>query len=120
MIALETINEAEELQINPQALMRIGKWLTEQDRYGDAHDVYRAILKEQGAPQAKAKASIALAKLLNEKMANPRDAIDVLEVAGELELDVDWADRISELKILILQTNPELKEVTPLTTEQLI
>lgn len=120
VIALETINEAEELQINPQALMRIGKWLTEQDRYGDAHDVYRALLKEQGPPQGKAKASIALAKLLNEKMGNPRDAIDVLEVAGELELDADWTERISELKIMILQTNPELKEVKPLTTEQLI
>jgi membrane associated rhomboid family serine protease len=117
VIALEMIidPEARQININPQVLMRIGKWLTEQERYGDAHDIYRATIGQEGPPHAKAKASMALAKLLYEKMSNPRDAVDVLDVAGELQLEADWVERINELKILILQTHPELKEAKPLT-----
>lgn len=111
ILAQDIINLPEHNVVNPQFLLRLGKWLSEQDRFGEAHDIYRAIIKENSSPQVSVKASIALARLLNGKMNNPRDALSVLEETKRLQVDVEWADRISEMEAAIKDMNPELCQV---------
>jgi predicted Zn-dependent protease len=109
-LSLDAVNHHESVNINSQLLIRVGKWLAEQDRFGDAHDVYRAIIAESDNPQVVAKASLSLAKLLSGKMQNPRDAVDVLKDAEKLGLDSEWNERIIELKEMIRSMHPEVVE----------
>ena len=106
VLALDIINRREPLNTNPQYLMRVAKWLTDESRYGEAHDIYRSIIRNNSSPQVSAKASIALAKLLTGKMNNLRDALIVLEEARDLSLDAEWSERILELE-------DTLKEMVP-------
>jgi membrane associated rhomboid family serine protease len=87
-LALEMIGDRSPacVDLNPQLLLRVGRWLAAHDRYGEAHDVYRFIIGVGTVPQISAKASLALAKTLAGPMDNPRDAEAVLEEA--LRLDV--------------------------------
>lgn len=103
-LALEVVHGPERIDVNPQFLLRVGKWFTEQSDYGSAHDIYRAVIEGESTPEVSAKASIALAKLLNGSMNNPRDAIDVLRSARTLPLDAAWAERIAEMETAINAT----------------
>ncbi len=105
-LAIEIIKSGDEDHVNGQSLMRVGKWFAEQDRRGETHDMYRAVIRSSANAQMKAKASIALARLLNGKMNNPRDAVLVLDVAAGLDLDSEWLDRIKEMRSTIESMSP--------------
>lgn len=100
-LAMEIVHGPERISVNPQFLLRVGKWFADQNDYGSAHDIYRAVIAGGSTPEVSAKASIALAKLLNGAMNNPRDAIDVLKQSRTLPLDAEWAERIVELETAI-------------------
>jgi tetratricopeptide (TPR) repeat protein len=97
-LALDTVRARENVQLNSQYLMRVAKWLTEQEFYGDAHDVYRSIISAAQAPNTTLKACIALARLLSDKMDNAKDALTLLEEARKMPLDEEWTDTISALE----------------------
>lgn len=103
-IALDISNARDRVPVNPQLMMRVGKWLTDQDRFGEAHDIYRFILQNDAPPQVQAKVSISLARLLNGPMGNPRNALAVLEDASALELDAEWKERIYEMTDWVKET----------------
>ncbi len=93
--------------IDPQVLLRIGKWLSEQNRAGEAHDIYSHITQNKNSPQVTAKAYIKLAKLLNYDMINPKDALTALKRARSLGLGDEWTERIQELEDAIREEHPE-------------
>ena len=97
-LALDTVRARENVQLNSQYLMRVAKWLTEQEFYGDAHDVYRSIISAAQAPNTTLKACISLARLLSDKMDNAKDALTLLEEARKMPLDEEWTDTISALE----------------------
>jgi hypothetical protein len=84
--------------VNPQYLMRVAKWLAEQERYGDAHDIYRATISSNSSPAVATKARIALARLLGEKMNSAGEALRVLEDARGTSPDGEWAAAIAQLE----------------------
>ncbi|MBN1163816.1 MAG: rhomboid family intramembrane serine protease [Candidatus Krumholzibacteriota bacterium] len=100
-LALDLINQPAVMDVNPQLLLRVGKWLSEQNHFGETHDIYRYIIINSASPQVSAKTSLALAKLLSEKMNNGQDALSVLERAKGLDLDASWRERIVELEYAI-------------------
>ncbi|UCF04469.1 MAG: rhomboid family intramembrane serine protease [bacterium] len=97
-ISLEIIAAQEPVPVNPQYMMRTGKWLADNDQHGQAHDIYRWVIKNSFSPQVAAKASLSLARLYMGPMDNPRNAMDILEEASELPLDAEWMERITEMK----------------------
>ncbi len=110
-LAMEIVHSPERINVNPQFLLRVGKWFTDQGDHGAAHDMYRAVIAGESTPEVSAKASIALAKLLNGKMNNPRDAIDLLKTSRTLPLDAEWAERITEMEEAITATIGQRVEV---------
>jgi tetratricopeptide (TPR) repeat protein len=110
-LALGIASHKEPVDINPQLLMRVGKWLTEQRRYGEAHDIYRSIISGNSSMHVSVKASLALAKLLYERMDNPRDALSVIVDARDLVPDAEWAERLSEMENTIKEMHPEFSKV---------
>jgi membrane associated rhomboid family serine protease len=100
-LALETLNRRDGARINAQYLMRIAKWLTEQQSYGEAHDIYRSIIAVGQPPNVASKASIALAKLLSDKMNNTRDALSVLKEARREPLEAETEEIIAQLEAVL-------------------
>ncbi len=87
--------------VNPHFIMNAGKYLAGRGNFGEAIDAYRYIIKENLNPQVTVKASIALARLLGEKMDNRRDAIAVLEEAKDLAVGSAWLERIIETEAIL-------------------
>jgi len=98
ILALEFVGAKSTVAVNPQYLMRVAKWLAEQERYGDAHDIYRATISSNSSPAVATKARIALARLLGEKMNSAGEALRVLEDARGTSPDGEWAAAIAQLE----------------------
>jgi len=98
---LDMLNRHDRIRINGQYLMRIAKWLTEQQSYGEAHDVYRSIIASSRSPNISSKAYIALAKLLSDKMNNTRDALALLREARREPLEAEAEETILQLEAVL-------------------
>jgi membrane associated rhomboid family serine protease len=107
--ALDIVASDTAADINPQYLLRTAKYLADAERYGEAHDIYRAVIRANASPTVTAKASLALAKLLFDKMRNIGDAIQVLDEARSLPLDQDWMERV-------IEAEAQLRELVPAGT----
>jgi len=103
-LLLESIGAKEPITFNPQSLMRVAKFLSETGRNGEAHDVYRAIIAAKPSPAVSAKAHIALAKLLAEKMESSLEAMRVVEDARSLPLDDEWREALTRTEAEIQRT----------------
>ena len=101
ILALDVASIPENPGVNPQYLMRAGHWLAGENRFGEASDVFRAVILAKSSPQVTAKASITLARLLGGPMGYPLDARRVLDEALDLDLDEEWRARIGELRTSI-------------------
>jgi len=110
-LALEIVDSKDPIEVNPQPLMRVAKWFTENEQFGEAHDIYRLIIRNNRFPQVTAKASLALAKLLSDRMNNPREALEVIEDARNLPLDSSWIERISEMEAYVKSQHPEVSPI---------
>jgi membrane associated rhomboid family serine protease len=93
----ELIGAPGELRVNAQYLTRVAKWLTEHESYGQAYDIYRAIIASNKAPNVLSKAYVALAWLLSDKMNNTRDALALIEQARTMPLDPEWDESMSRV-----------------------
>ncbi len=106
--AIQLINifmsQGEKLPVNSRYIIRIARWMTNNQRFGEAHDLYRAILDDDASPQIMVKASIALAKLQAYQLDDPRGAITSLEEATRLSIDPQWANRLLETRDQIEQS----------------
>lgn len=105
-VAFDIVNQGDLVDVNTQCLMRVAKWCVDENRFGEAHDIYRALIRANPTPQVTAKASLALAKVLSNNMNNPADALQVLADARSLSLDPEWKERISEAEAAIQKTIP--------------
>ncbi len=97
-LAFELTRYHGEFRITSQPLMRVGKWLTEQSLYGEAHDIYRYIIKLNESPIITAKTSIVLAKLLEAHLNNPVDACHLLEEVKQLDLDPALLETVTDIQ----------------------
>jgi len=97
-LALEAAGVRNGTPLNCQSMMRVAKWLGEQGRHGEAHDVYRSIIADNPPAAISAKARIALARLLSEKMNGAVQALRLLEEAHRVQLDPEWESAISALE----------------------
>ncbi|MCK4537903.1 MAG: rhomboid family intramembrane serine protease [Candidatus Krumholzibacteria bacterium] len=97
-LALDMIHVQADTAINPQLLHKVGKHLQNAGRHGEAHDIYRSIIKANISPTMSAKASIALAKLLSSELNNVYDAIETLDYALTLEIEPALKSTILEIK----------------------
>jgi membrane associated rhomboid family serine protease len=107
-VVLRMIEPGEKLQLNVQALMRVAKWLTGQERYGEAHDVYRFVLSNDVPSNIYARAAIGLAQLYTEYLNNPRDAVEILEDTRYLAVDEEINRRIAEVEKRIIELYPNM------------
>jgi membrane associated rhomboid family serine protease len=108
-MVLRMIAGPEKLRLSVQPLMRIAKWLADNERFGEAHDIYRFILSSDVPTNVYAKTSISLSLLLAERLSNPADAIEILKDAEYLELDADLSGRVAEAFARITERYPEYK-----------
>ena len=97
-LALDMIQVQTGKATNPQLLLKVGRHLQRAGKYGEAHDIYRSIIKSDLSPTMSAKASIALAKLLSSGLNNVYDAIETLDFAMSMEIDPALKSTISEMK----------------------
>ncbi|MDD3643531.1 MAG: rhomboid family intramembrane serine protease [Candidatus Krumholzibacteria bacterium] len=95
-LALEMIADRSpaSVDLSPQLLMRVGKWLVSQGRFADAHDIYRFVIGAGAVSQISAKASLALARTLAGPMNSRRDAVAVLEDARGLDVGPEMRHEI--------------------------
>lgn len=100
-LALEILRDGESISLNAQLLMRVAKHLADRRLYGESHDVYRSIIASHPASNTAIKASLALARLLGEKMNNTRDARAVLDEARRQPLDAEWEAAIAEIEAVL-------------------
>jgi|GEM_PF-2509088 len=100
-LAADLIGAPGELRVNAQHLMRVAKWLTEHESYGQAYDIYRAIIASNKAPNVLSKAYVALARLLSDKMNNTRDALALIEEARTIPLDPEWEETMSQIEAVL-------------------
>ena len=107
-VVLSMIEPGEKIQLNLQALMRVAKWLTVQERYGEAHDVYRFILDNDAPSNIYVRAALGLALLCAEHLNNPKDAVEILEDTKYLNVDPDLGNRIEEVEAKIVELYPSL------------
>ncbi len=107
-VILRMIEPGEKIQLNPQALMRVAKWLSAQERYGEAHDVYRFVLDNDIPSNIYVKAALGLAMLYAEHLNNPKDAAEILEDTKYLNVDPEMGKRIEEAEAKILELYPGL------------
>lgn len=107
-VVLRMIEPGEKIQLNIQALMRVAKWLTVQERYGEAHDVYRFVLDNDIPSNVYVRAALGLAMLYAEHLNNPREAVEILEDTKYLNVDPDMGKRIEEVEAKILELYPSL------------
>jgi membrane associated rhomboid family serine protease len=96
--AIELIRGGNGNRVNATYLMRVAKWLTERESYGEAYDIYRSIIASNREHNVLSKAYISLAKLLGDKMNNARDAHLLLEEARTRALGPEWLETISQLE----------------------
>ena len=108
-MVIRLIDAGEKPRLSPQPLTRIAKWLADNERYGEAHDVYRFILSSDVPTNVYVKASVGLATLLAQKMSNPADAIEILKDAEFLDLDPEQSGRVSEAFTVIFNLYPEME-----------
>jgi membrane associated rhomboid family serine protease len=97
-LALDMLRAPESTALNGQYLTRVAKWLAGQERYGDAHDIYRSIITSAQPLNIRSKAYVALATLLVDKMGNTKDALTLLEDARSEALGEEWLDTIVRLE----------------------
>lgn len=107
-VVLRMIEPGDKIRLNMQALMRVAKWLTAEERYGEAHDVYRFLLGNDVPSNVYVKAALGLAMLYAEHLNNPRDAIEILEDTKYLNVDTDMGKRIEEAEAKISELYPNL------------
>jgi membrane associated rhomboid family serine protease len=107
-LALEIVEDRSpaSVDVNPQLLLRSAKWLSSQGHHPEAVDIYRFIITCNAVTTVTAKASIALAKILDSELGNGKDAAAVLERAAALEIDPELQDQISEAKIALTADEP--------------
>jgi membrane associated rhomboid family serine protease len=108
-MVLRLVNAGDKPRLSPQPLIRIAKWLADNEQYGEAHDVYRFILSSDIPTNAYVKASVGLAILLALKMSNPADALEILKDAEFLDLDPDQSGRITDAFAKIFSLYPEME-----------
>lgn len=113
-VVLEAVRCREPLKINHQCLMRIARWLAGEGLFGEAHDIYRFILAGCPSPQVSVKASLSLAKILNESMNNPIEALEILVRAQASSPGGDWQERLSQAELLIKQQNKAIQSAVKL------
>ena len=113
-MVLRLINAAERPRLDPQSLTRVARWLADNERYGEAHDVYRFVLESDIPTIIYVKASVGLALLLAVKMSNPSDALELLKETEYLSLDQSQSDYVSGALEQICNLYPELQ--TTMTT----
>ena len=94
------------VDVNPQLLLRSAKWLSSQGHHPEAVDIYRFIITCNTVTTVTAKASIALAKILDSELGNGKDAAAVLERAAALEIGPELLDQISEARIALTENEP--------------
>ncbi len=104
-LAVELAANGEGRAASPQGMLRIAKWLTDAGRYGDAHDLYRCVLRSDPPPLLLSKTYAALAKLLAERMQNQRDALALLEEARTRDLGPEGLRMIEELQNRLFPLN---------------
>lgn len=102
-MAIEMISSGAGDRINPQLLMRVGKHLADSGMYGEAHDVYRCVIRANRSPSFTAKTSIALARLLGTRMNNTRDALVLLEEAERLDIDEELKATVRQERIAMTE-----------------
>ena len=93
--ALQLIS-CKDLVITAQPLLRVAKWMTEEKRYGEAHDIYRYVIKNNESPNITARASILLAKLLTNQLSDPVYALELIKDAKLLEIDSSINETLDE------------------------
>jgi membrane associated rhomboid family serine protease len=94
------------VDVNPQLLLRSAKWLSSQGHYPESVDIYRFIISCNTVPSVTAKASIALARILDSEFGKPGDAAAVLDRAQALDIGPELQEQISEAKISLSAGEP--------------
>ena len=84
--ALQLIG-CKELVVTAQPLLRVAKWMTGEKRYGEAHDIYSYVIKNNESPNITARASILLAKLINNQLNDPDYALQLIKDAKMQDID---------------------------------
>ena len=107
-LALEIIEDRSpaSVDVNPRLLLRSAKWLSSQGHHPEAVDIHRFIITCNTVPTVTAKASIALAKILDSELENSGEAAAVLERATALEIGPELQDQISEARIALTSDEP--------------
>jgi len=107
-LALDIIEDRSpaSVDVNPQLLLRSAKWLSSQGHHPEAIDIHRFIITCNIVPTVTAKASIALAKILDSELENSGEAATVLERATALEIGPELQDQISEARIALTSDEP--------------
>ncbi|MBN2183780.1 MAG: rhomboid family intramembrane serine protease [Candidatus Krumholzibacteriota bacterium] len=100
-----------ELVISGQPLLRIAKWITGENRYGEAHDVYRYVIKNNESPNTTARASILLARLIHNELNDPDYALELIKDAKMQKMDSSLMETLDETARMI-----EMARETPCHT----
>ena len=108
-MVLRLIEASDKPHLDPQSLTRVAKWLSDNEKYGEARDVYRFILASDIPTNIYVKASVGLALLLAVKMKNPADALEILQDTEYLALDPGQSEYVSGALKQILNLYPELE-----------
>jgi len=88
-------------EVNPGLMLRAARHLVSIEDFGSAHDIYRFIISCDIVPEVTAKASIALARLLEGPLSDPWEGIRVLEDAGRLDIEPRTAEEIDAMRARI-------------------
>jgi hypothetical protein len=107
-VVLRMIEPGEKIQMNLQALVRVAKWLATQERFGEAHDVYRYVLDNDAPSNLYVRAALGLAMIYTEHLNSPREAAELLEDTKYLNVDPGLAKRIEEAEARILELYPSM------------
>jgi tetratricopeptide (TPR) repeat protein len=90
-----------ELVITAQPLLRIAKWMTGENRYGEAHDIYRYVVNNNESPNTTARASILLARLIHNQLNDPDYALELIREAKMQEIDSSLIETLDETARMI-------------------
>ena len=105
--AKEFILQNEKQSSSSQLLLKLGKWLVNQERYGEAYDIYSYIKKYSPIPLLSIKASIALAELLSSELNDTPYALTILNELKEKDLEQEWLNRIERIESTIKNGFPK-------------
>ena len=90
-----------ELTISAQPLLRVAKWMTGENRYGEAHDVYSYVVKNNESPNMTARASILLARLIHSQLNDPEYALELIKDAKMQDIDSALIETLDETARMI-------------------